>query len=214
MAANRLHSSRAERQAPTARHLAVRALSTSPGEPARRGSTLAVYEGEFSPGSEPHLGQLLGQMVLAAHTACSGKSVRSIHVIRTGPARSGHPVHHVTQRRHETSHTATVTITARQRGGEVAEAVISMDTGVRMDGAAAALIAYACCTEFGGDDTAPAVNCSLWFHRPLPPGETPLPRPLGTSTDNGRIVTSGEVRTSTDSTLATFVREALLPTGS
>ena len=71
-------------------------------------------------------GQLLAQFMRAAGLVCPGKTVKSLHVLFPRAGRTDEPVRYEVTCQHEGGTFATLTIVARQTGGVVATAAVSM----------------------------------------------------------------------------------------
>jgi acyl-CoA thioesterase len=99
--------------------LKLRELSAAPA---------AVFEGENLNLSYHRLfgGQLLAQFARAAALTCPGKTVKSLHALFPKEGQSGEPVRYEAERHHEGKTFATLTIVARQSGGVIATAAVSM----------------------------------------------------------------------------------------
>ena len=99
--------------------LKLRELSPAPA---------GVFEGENLHLSYRRLfgGQLLAQFTRAAALTCPGKTVKSLHALFPREGGSGEPVRYEAQRHHEGKTFATLTIVARQSGGVIATAAVSM----------------------------------------------------------------------------------------
>ena len=99
--------------------LKLRELSAAPA---------GVFEGENLHLSYHRLfgGLLLAQFARAAALTCPGKSVKSLHALFPKEGQSGEPVRYEAERHHEGKTFATLTIVARQSGGVIATAAVSM----------------------------------------------------------------------------------------
>jgi acyl-CoA thioesterase II len=71
-------------------------------------------------------GQLLGQFIRAASLTCPGKSVKSLHALFAREGQLSEPVRYHATRRHEGRSFASVTITAQQTRGLLANGLVSM----------------------------------------------------------------------------------------
>lgn len=71
-------------------------------------------------------GQLLGQFVRAACTACRDKSIKSLHAVFAREGRADEPVRYRVTRHHQGRSFATLTITARQSRGMLATSSVCM----------------------------------------------------------------------------------------
>jgi acyl-CoA thioesterase-2 len=73
-------------------------------------------------------GQLLGQFIRAASSACPGKAVKSLHAVFAREGRATEPVRYQLTRQHEGRSFASLTITARQPHAVLASAAVSLHT--------------------------------------------------------------------------------------
>ncbi|MEU6260523.1 acyl-CoA thioesterase domain-containing protein [Streptomyces sp. NPDC047043] len=89
-----------------------------------------VYEGRSQRLGYHRLfgGQLLAQFVRAAHLACPGKTVKSLHALFARAGLPEEPVRYEVDRHHDGGSFAALTIVARQAKGVVATASVSLHT--------------------------------------------------------------------------------------
>ena len=99
--------------------LKLRELSPAPAAVFEGGNLHLSYHRLFG-------GQLLAQFARAAALTCPGKTVKSLHALFPKEGQSGEPVRYEAQRHHEGKTFATLTIVARQSGGVIATAAVSM----------------------------------------------------------------------------------------
>lgn len=99
--------------------LKLRELSAAPAAVFEAGNLHLGYHRLFG-------GQLLAQFTRAAALTCPGKTVKSLHALFPKEGQSGEPVRFEAQRHHEGKTFATLTIVARQSGGVIATAAVSM----------------------------------------------------------------------------------------
>ena len=71
-------------------------------------------------------GQLLAQFAAAAATVCPGKAVKSLHVLFPTAGRTDEPVRLEVEKHRDGGTFATLALTARQAGGVIATAAVSM----------------------------------------------------------------------------------------
>lgn len=71
-------------------------------------------------------GQILGQFLVAAQSACPDKAVKSLHTLFASVGRAEEPIRYRLTRQHEGRTFATLTITATQSTGVIATGSVSM----------------------------------------------------------------------------------------